>query len=180
MKGEGAMPEQSHRRFLVRGSFAGLLALAACLRAEAQPFTMESINPVELVLTDYRAEDPKLAGRISQRTVTQEGGTAYYFVKGVSVYSPTYVGLSAPSRPAGLQVSLHKETWESASVQGQLDSQGNWHAAFRTYGDFGLKVATDGAPATYAIVVWVGKEVSLLPLPSPFVPQQAHRSRSIV
>jgi hypothetical protein len=134
----------------------------------AQPFTLnDKIKPTELKLTPYRAGDSKTHGRVYGAVVTQTQETQYFFVQGISIYSPNYVAVTADNPSAPIQVSLHKAIWDRPTLKGQTDSAGHWDAKFKTTGDFGISVAADKLPATYAILVWVGNEIEL-PLVSPF------------
>jgi hypothetical protein len=139
----------------------------------AQPFTLdEKIKPIELTLSDYKTDDPKAQGRIAQASFTQTENTQYYFVRGISIFSPDYVSITTDDPSAGIKISLHKDNWELANASGQTGSEGHWETKFKTSGDFGIKVVTDKLPARYSLVVWVGKEVNLT-LPSPFTPGSA-------
>jgi len=138
-------------------------------QSQAQPFTLdEKIKPTELTLADYKSDDGRANGRIVQSIFTQTEPVQYFFVKGISIYSPDYVGITAADRAAGIQMSLHKEIWDQAHRQGHTDAEGHWETTFKTSGDFGIKVTPDKLPATYSLIVWVGKEIDPQ-LPSPFV-----------
>lgn len=135
---------------------------------KAQPFTLDQkIKPIELTLSDYKTDDPRAQGRIAQASFTQTENTQYYFVRGISIFSPDYVSITTDDPSAGIKISLHKDNWEQANASGQTGSEGHWETKFKTSGDFGIKVVTDKLPARYSLVVWVGKEVNLR-LPSPF------------
>jgi hypothetical protein len=134
----------------------------------AQPFTLnEKIKPTELKLEPYRSGNSKTNGRIYGAVITQTQETQYFFVQGISIYSPSYVGITADNPSAPIQVSLHKAIWDRPALKGQTDSGGRWDAKFKTSGDFGISVTPDKLPATYAVLVWVGNEIDL-PLVSPF------------
>src|SRR6266852_3373916 len=149
----------------------GLILSAVGFFAEplqAQPFTLDDkIKPTELKLVEYKADDQKGQGRISQISITQTEATQYFFVQGISIYSPDYVGITAEDPSTGIQISLHKEIWDQPSIPGRTDDQGHWEARFKTTGDFGIKVVPDKLPAKYSLIVWVGKEVDPQ-LASPF------------
>jgi len=148
--------------------------LSTCFLSQplrAQPFTLdEKIKPIELTLSDYKTDDPKAQGRIAQASFTQTENTQYYFVRGISIFSPDYVSITTDDPSAGIKVSLHKDNWELPDASGQTGGEGHWETKFKTSGDFGIKVVTDKLPARYFLVVWVGKEVNLT-LPSPFTPR---------
>lgn len=147
------------------------LALAGLLlatTAAAQPFTLdEKIKPTELKLEPFRNGDPKTDGRLYGAVITQSDPTQYFFVQGLSIFSPDYVGVAADDPSAPLNIEIHKETWELAHLTGQTDASGRWDAKFKTSGDMGIRVTADHVPARYALVVWTGKEVNA-PMPSPF------------
>ena len=74
------------------GSVLLLNAVAARV-ASAQPFTLdEKIKPTEVKLQPVQAGDPKFTGRVYGATITQTQPVQYFFVQGLSIYSPTYVG----------------------------------------------------------------------------------------
>ncbi len=62
----------------------------------AQPFNFNpTIKPVELKLFPYKAKDKaKDKGKMNVTRVKQVKDTLYYFVKGASIYSPVYVGVT--------------------------------------------------------------------------------------
>jgi hypothetical protein len=158
-------------RHLLRGLTGGcvlLTVLAAERPLRAQPFTLnDKIKAAEITLQPYRAGDAKTGGRIYSTVITQMQETQYFFVRGISIFSPDSVGIAADDPSARIQVSLHKETWEQPNLRGQTDNAGHWDTKFKTTGDFGIRVSPDRVPATYAILVWVGNEVDV-PFPSPF------------
>ncbi len=153
-------------RIRLHGFALACLLIAA--RAGAQPFTLDDkIKPTELKLETFEAGDQKTAGRLSGRAVTQAASTQYFFVQGLSIFSPDYVAIAADDPSSPLHVEIAKETWESPHLKGQTDAGGHWNGTFKTSGDFGIKVTADRLPATYALVVWSGNEVNA-PMPSPF------------
>lgn len=165
------------RRALV--FFGVLVVLGAARAAIAQPFTLdEKIKPAELKLEPYGSAGDRMAGRMYGAVITQTEPTRYYFVRGVSIFSPDYVGLASADPSAPLDVSVHKNTWEQADRKGRTDPNGHWDARFKTSGDFGLRITPARLPATYAVLVWVGNEVEA-PLPSPFTRAARNRSTSI-
>src|SRR5438445_8065151 len=136
--------------------------------ARAQPFTLDAkIKPTEIKLAPYRPGDGKADGRVYGAVVTQTQEAQYFFLQGISIYSPSYVAIAADDRSTPIQVSLHKETWDQPNLRGQTDAAGHWDAKFKTSGDFGIRVVPGRLPASYAILVWVGNEIDV-PFPSPF------------
>jgi hypothetical protein len=146
-----------------------LLAIIGATRtAGAQPFTLDQkIKPTELKLQPYGTKGSRADGRVYAAEITQTEPTQYFFVQGLSIYSPEYVGVTGEDPSAKLAVSLHKETWEQAHRQGEVAANRRWDARFKTSGDFGIKVTADHVPAKYALLVWSGAEVDA-PIPSPF------------
>ena len=148
----------------------GLVIVAALLatRVAAQPFTLDDkIKPTELKLAPYRAGDPKADGRVYGDVIAQTAPTQYFFVQGLSIFSPSYVGVAEEDATSPISVEVAKETWEQPHLKGQTGASGRWDAKFRTSGDFGIKVTADHVPVRYAVVVWSGNEVNA-PMPSPF------------
>ncbi len=149
----------------------GVMFLSAAFLSQpmkAQPFTLdEKIKPIELRLDEYKTDDQRAQGRIAQASFIQTENTQYYFVRGISIFSPDYISITTDDPSAGIKISLHKENWDQAVASGQTGGGGHWETTFKTSGDFGIKVVAGRLPARYSLVVWVGKEVSLR-LPSPF------------
>jgi len=145
-----------------------LVACGSARTAAAQPFTLdEKIKPTELKLEPLRSGDPKTDGRMYGAAITQTGPVQYFFVQGVSIFSPVYVGVTADDPSAPAQIALFKETWEQPHVRGETGGSGRWDAKFKTSGDFGIKMTSDRPQTRYALLVWVGNEVNA-PMPSPF------------
>jgi len=145
-----------------------LIACGTARTATAQPFTLdEKIKPAELKLEPLRSGDPKTDGRLYGSTITQTQPVQYFFVQGVSIFSPVYVGVTADDPSASAQIALYKETWDQPHLHGDTGSGGHWDATFRTSGDFGIKMTSDRPQTKYALLVWVGNEVNA-PMPSPF------------
>jgi len=154
------------RRFAIGAVLLAALSIAQPLMA--QPFTLnDKIKPTELTLAPYRGANGRADGRMYGAVIAQTQEVQYFFVRGVSIYSPDVVSIAAENPSTPIQVSLHKEIWDKPNLQGQTDAAGRWDAKFRTSGDFGIRVAADKLPVTYAVLVWVGNEIDL-PLPSPF------------
>jgi len=136
----------------------------------AQPFTLDKkIKPVELRMINYINKDKKdWNGKINITTTTQNTDTAYYFVKGISMYQPVYVTVVAENAVEKVDISLCKNNWKVPSKTGATDAKGNWKAKFKTEGSFGIQIAKRNPSVKYKIMVWVGKEVEDLGLKSPF------------
>ena len=144
-----------------------LAGISTARTAAAQPFTLDQkVKPVELKLQPYRGGG-RADGRIYAAEITQTEPTQYFFVQGLSIYSPAYAGVSGEDASVHLAVSLHKETWEQPHRHGEISGAGHWDERFKTSGDFGIKVTADHVPAKYALLVWSGAEVEA-PIPSPF------------
>lgn len=136
----------------------------------AQPFTLDKkIKPVELRMTNYINKDKKdWNGKINITTTTQNTDTAYYFVKGISMYQPVYVTVVAENAGDKVDISLCKNNWKSPNKTGTTDAKGNWTAKFKTEGSFGIQIAKHNPSVKYKIMVWVGKEVEDVGMKSPF------------
>lgn len=145
--------------------------------ASAQPFTLdEKIKPTELKLQPAPGGDPKFTGRLYGATITQTQPAQYFFVPGLSIYAPTYVGVTSDDPSSPVHVALYKETWEQPHLQGDTGG-GHWDAKFKTSGDFGIKITSDRAEAKYALLVWSGTDVNA-PIPSPFTRSKTSSSTS--
>jgi LPXTG-motif cell wall-anchored protein len=149
-----------------------LFILAVLLSGEsamAQPFSLDpNINPTELTLVNFNpAKQPLAKGHISVTDVTQVKDTQYYFLKGFSIYSPAYVGITAKDKRQGISIDLYKENWLASSRSGVTDGEGHWEDKFKTEGDFGIRVIIKDKPSSYALVVWEGKEADIN-MPSAF------------
>jgi hypothetical protein len=147
-----------------------IVILFFCLpnQTNAQPFTLDDrINPQELKLEDYKKDDAKAKGRISSTAFMQDADTAYYWIQGISIYSPTFFTITASDPAADLKISLYKENWKQAHKTGEIKGKGKWNTNFKTEGDFGIQVITAKKPVRYALLVWVGDEVKV-DIPSPF------------
>ncbi len=156
------------KKIALLASALGLLLHSAALWA--QPFTLDKkFKVTELVLHKFSPPDePKASGRISIAEVTQKDDTIYYFVKGVSIYSPVYVGVQfTGAKNESVNVSLHKLSWKKAERSGTTDARGHWEEKFKTENDFGLRVTAKSKPVTYSLMVWVGDSPKI-ELPSVF------------
>src|ERR1700704_5194459 len=101
------------------------LCLLFVIKSEAQPFNLDdNIKPVELTLVNYKKDDPKAKGMINVTTVTQVKDTLYFFIKGFSMYSPAYFGITAEDGSSPIQVTLNKENWHQANKSGETDDKG--------------------------------------------------------
>ncbi len=155
---------------------ASILIKIACIvffctlfyNSSGQPFTLNDITPIELNLVNYKRDDPKEKGRINVTSVTQVKDTMYFFVKGLSMYSPAYFGITSVKGSAPIVVNLNKENWVQPNQSGETDDKGYWHASFKTEGDFGIMVVPKEKPANYTLVTWVGDEAKDVGVTSPF------------
>ncbi|MBC7875029.1 MAG: LPXTG cell wall anchor domain-containing protein [Ferruginibacter sp.] len=135
----------------------------------AQPFTLEErVQPTELKLVDFKKTDTMQKGRINMSEITQNKDTSYYFVKGLSIFSPVYFGLTTNAESGNIKINLCKDNWHQVNQNGETGSKGHWQANFKTEGDFGIMVIAENKPADYSIVVWVGDEAKDVGIPSPF------------
>ncbi len=143
--------------------------IATAMALQAQPFTLDPrIRPVELKLSDYRQPgDAKPNGRMGNKMFTQTNDTSYYFVKGLSMYSPTYISLNSTSPDADLEVRLCQENWKSFHRKSAIAGQETWSENFKTEGDFGVMVIAKKTPVRYVLLAWTGKELKM-ELPSVF------------
>jgi hypothetical protein len=144
----------------------GFLLMAVLLTGGslmAQPFNLdERVQPVELNFTEYKKEgDEKAKGRISINTLTQEKDTMYYFIKGLSMYSPTYFSLNATDPGAHIKVNLCKENWHNFHQAGDVKGKEIWKSKFKTEGDFGIRVVANKKPTRYVLLVWTGNEMTI-------------------
>ena len=134
----------------------------------AQPFNLDDrIVPTELNLIDFKKGDTIQKGRINMTEVTQNSDTAYYFIKGLSMYSPVYFGLTTKAEAGNIKVNLCKDNWHKAEQNGETGSEGHWNTNFKTEGDFGIMVIAEKKPADYSIIVWVGDEAKDVGITDP-------------
>lgn len=135
----------------------------------AQPFNLDDrIQPTELNLVDYKKDDTLRRGKINITEVTQNKDTSYYFVKGLSMFSPVYFGLTTKAEAGNIKINLCKDNWHKAEQSGETGDKGHWQANFKTEGDFGVMVIADKKPADYSIIVWMGNEAKDIGMPDPF------------
>ena len=147
-----------------------VISFSAAQDAIAQPFALdEKIKPTELKLTEYTSKDPRMKGKVAVAEVTQKNDSLYFFVKGISIFSPVIILVESMDKTEKLNVSLHKNTWNAVEVSGETGSDGTWSKTFTTAGDVGIKIGTKKFPTKYQVVVWVGDEVDVQ-MPSPFKP----------
>jgi hypothetical protein len=139
------------------------------VQVSGQPFNLtESVQPVELIFTEHKKDgDDKAKGRISINTLSQERDTAYYFIKGLSLYSPTYFSLNSSDEGADIKVNLCKENWHTSHQTGIVKGKEIWSSRFKTEGDFGVMVIARKKPARYVLLVWTGNEMNI-EMPSVF------------
>ena len=136
----------------------------------AQPFTLDKkIKPVELKMINYVNKDNKdWNGKINFTEVTQNDDSAYYFVKGLSMYQPVYITVVAENALDIVTINLCKNNWKTPNKTGATNATGNWKTKFKTEGSFGVMIAKQKPSSKYKIMVWVGKEVEDLGMKSPF------------
>ncbi len=135
----------------------------------AQPFNLEErIVPTELIFEEYKKDGAEKAnGRLSMNQLNQDNDTAYYFIKGLSMYSPTYFSLNSSDPAANIKVHLCKENWKTFHHQGEVKGKGIYKNNFKTEGDFGIMVVANKKPAHYVLMVWTGAEMKV-ELPTVF------------
>ena len=134
-----------------------------------QPFSLdERVQPTELNLVDFKKTDTLQKGRINMSEITQNKDTAYYFVRGLSMFSPVYFGLTTNAEAGNIKINLCKDNWHQVNQNGETGDQGHWETNFKTEGDFGIMVIPDNKPADYSIIVWVGDEAKDVGIASPF------------
>ena len=145
------------------------LVLMVQQKAAAQPFNLDDrIAPVELNFEEYKKEGAvKPNGRISINKLSQENDTSYYFIKGLSMYSPTYFSLNSADPATDIKVNLCKENWKTFHHQGQVKGKGIYKNNFKTEGDFGIMVIANKKPVRYVLLVWTGDEMKI-DMPSVF------------
>jgi hypothetical protein len=151
-----------------------LFFLCACLlllqkNALAQPFSLDDrIDPKELTFEEYKKDGAdKANGRISFNTLSQDNDTAYYYIKGLSMYSATYFSLNSTDPEADIKINLCKENWKTVHHTGEVKGKGIYKNNFKTEGDFGIMVIAKKKPAPYVLLVWTGSELKI-DLPSVF------------
>ncbi|MEQ1642791.1 MAG: hypothetical protein ABL959_05045 [Pyrinomonadaceae bacterium] len=150
----------------------GICILFGCVTCYAQPFSPdEKIKPTELKLTEYAGSNPKEKGKIGLVSVTQKDETLYFFVRGISIFSPVMVYVESADKTKRLAVSLHKDLWKDVERSGSTGEDGVYRSGFKTGSEFGIKVNSKAIPAKYQLMVWVGDEV-VPNLPSPFKKQK--------
>lgn len=138
-------------------------------KAGAQPFNLDDrIKPVELNLYPFNPpSQPKAKGRLNVTQVTQQKDTLYFFAKGISIYSTSYVGVTTTDKEHSIAVRLCKNNWINPSREGSTGSEGHWEDKFKTEGDFGIMVIAANKPAEYSLTIWNGDEAKF-ELPTVF------------
>lgn len=146
-----------------------LCIMAYCSAVSAQPFTLnKDLKPTELIMLPYKdKKDTSWNGKINITTVTQTKDTMYFFVKGLSIYQPVYIGIDNDKKNQKCKIFLSKDNWKSPDKTGELVN-GFWQHKFRTEGSFGIMVVANKPVQTYNITVWAGKELINRKLSSPF------------
>ena len=156
-----------------RTGFTRTIILLFCLFSVhdllAQPFNLdENVQPVELNFAEYKKEgEEKAKGRISVNELTQDKDTMYYFIKGLSMYAPTYISVNSKEADADIKINLCKENWHVAHRSGEVKGKSLWKENFKTEGDFGIMVVANKKPTKYALLVWTGDEMKI-DMPSVF------------
>jgi hypothetical protein len=151
--------------------FSIFLLLVFCTKiCRAQPFTLnKKIAPTELTLLNYTdKKDTTWNGKISVITVEQNKDTAYYFVKGLSMYQPIYFGVDAKNSAQKITINLCKDSWKKIERTGVTNNKGSYKTQFKTEGSFGIMIVSKAPLTTYNIRVWVGKEAKDVGVKSPF------------
>ena len=172
VKGKNKMTLMKH---LLLRSLVGILFLFGVLACKAQPFTMdEKIKPTELKLTSFTGKTAIEKGRITIVDITQKDEALYFYVRGISIFSPVMVYIVSTDKVNKLGISLHKDFWKDADKSGNTDNDGVFSSSFKTGSDFGIKIISKKMPAKYQIMVWVGDEITP-ELPSPFKKQKTIR-----
>jgi hypothetical protein len=138
--------------------------------ANAQPFNLdEKINPTELILVKNPDSTGIKKGRVNVTEVTQVKDTMYYFVKGLSIYSPTYFSISQDeTTPGDIQIRLCKENWASVDISGNTGNSLQWETNFKTEQDFGIMIIGPKKPVKYSMLVWSGDDKKTVEIPSAF------------
>lgn len=154
---------------ILQRTLIAVCLLTAFNRVQAQPFNLDDrIQPVELNLVDYKKEDAKRKGRINITNVTQAKDTLYYFVKGLSMYSPTYFSITTADQSVPVKVKLCKNNWRESARSGETGDKGSWSTKFKTEGDFGIMVVPSAKGAKYTLLTWVGDEAKEIGMASAF------------
>lgn len=155
----------------IKISFFFLFGLLLVLQKNgfAQPFSLDDrIAPRELNFEAFKKEGAEKAnGRISMNQLTQDADTAYYFIRGLSMYSPTYFSLNSSDPSADIKVLLCKENWKTFHHTGEVKGKAIYKNNFKTEGDFGIMVVANKKPANYVLMVWTGDEIKV-ELPTVF------------
>jgi hypothetical protein len=145
-----------------------IFALFFSSKLIAQPFSLdERVKPIEIEFRDFNPKDSIKQGKISIASVQQTEDTMYFFAKGISIYSPVYVGITGNESCPGLKISLHTDNWHKADQSGTTNDKKHWDTKFKTEGDFGIMVIGPPQVSKYALIVWNGKDVKPV-MPSPF------------
>lgn len=156
-----------------------VIVLLFGIQGFAQPFNLdEKINPIRLELQPIDvATKPDVKGGMAITEAQQIKDTMYYFVDGLSIYSPTYVSVTTSDDSEPLEVSLHKMNWHQSERSDKTNGEGEWSETFRTEMDFGLRIIANDIPAKYTILVWSGVETDF-ELPPIFKKQEKVNSET--
>ncbi len=167
--------ETAFIKWLMVRSLVGILLLFGVLTCKAQPFTMdEKIKPTELKLSNYPGTSPIEKGRIVVASVNQKDEAIYFYVKGISIFSPIVVSVDSLQKESKIDISFHKDFWTEIEQSGATQANGRFVSLFKTGGDFGIKIMSRKIPVKYQIMIWVGEEI-IDDLPSPFKKQKPTR-----
>jgi len=111
-----------------------LLGLAFSSNSFAQPYTLDpAVKPIKLEFQTYEPpNEPKAKGRMNITEVNQTKDTMYYYMNGVSIFSPTYFSIDTDDPDANVRAGIFKTTWTKAHRGGKTDKKGHWNTSFKT------------------------------------------------
>jgi hypothetical protein len=149
-----------------------VLCIIFCLlqvTLHAQPFSLnKNIVPKQLPLVEFKPKDnKKLEGKINFSNVQQTTDTAYFFVKGISIYSAVHFTFKSTDAADNTKVYLCKNNWNKPDKTAVLKN-GSWDVLFRTEGSFGIMVVQGKNRKPYFLNTWVSAETTSRDIPSPF------------
>lgn len=81
-------------------------------------------------------------------------------LKSLSVLQPVVVAVIARDRQTDLRLSLLKSGWDTPRLSGSTRGQGSVSFTTRTEGGMHILVQSPDEPAAFALVAWVGDEVT--------------------
>jgi hypothetical protein len=135
-------------------------------RAQGLDLAAEDPNkPVELALNP----DPDIPkGKVAVMRGEADGQGHRFLVRGLDVMQPIAVTAFAEKTGLPLRTAVYKENWQETVRDESTGDQGRVNLRFRTAGDFGVWVKSEGPePVPYYLVVWAGDALEV-PVPSPF------------